>query len=112
MRDYSDLIRRGNEATDYDVAPSGTHARSLVRELVSALENAVAERDRASEDLSKVTRVDVVPDVQHSLPLRRPEYWADSWQASLQDDGHTLKLFGAGDGEPVQRHLDGLLSSS
>lgn len=43
-------------------------------------------------DLTKVTRVHIVTDLGHY------ENWADSWEAVMQDDGRTLKLFGKGEG--------------
>lgn len=50
--------------------------------------------DATSLKTSAVTRVEIV------LPggLSGGEYWADSWDFHLQDDGRTLKAFAKGSG--------------
>jgi len=52
-----------------------------------------AERDPLAERVCQdVTRVVVVKGVVYQ------EFWADSWQASVQDGARTLRLFARGDG--------------
>jgi hypothetical protein len=57
-------------------------------------------------DLSKVTRVHIVPDTGNPSV----EFWADHWEPYLQDDGRTLKLFAHGDGAPHQQARDEALA--
>lgn len=47
-------------------------------------------------NLANISRIQVV----HAGGAR--EFWGDSWQASLQDDGHTLKLVATGEGLQAQ----------
>lgn len=54
MRNYDDLLRRGVEATAYDHAPNGSFARDIVRELVGALDSAIAERDHAYGEFCQI----------------------------------------------------------
>ena len=46
--------------------------------------------------VDEVTRVVVITDAGVK------EFWADEWNAYLQDDGRTLKLFPVGDGHAAR----------
>lgn len=113
ISNYDVLIKEAKEATSYDMAPSGSHSRDLVRSLVSALERAVADRELLLllHDFSKVTRVRVVPSWRDAKDFPR-EYWADSWKLVVQDEGCTLKLFGTGTGNPSRGARDRALAAN
>lgn len=51
---------------------------------------------KAAQDMSEVTRVHIITE------LGRYEYWGDSWELELQDDGRTLKMWARGDGEKAK----------
>lgn len=51
-------------------------------------------------DLAEVTRICLQTD------LGRYEFWADSWQPTVQDDGRTLHLRGRGEGTFAKTQRD------
>lgn len=52
----------------------------------------------------RLTRVDIIGD-------RVYEIWADEWEASIQDDGQTLKLYQFGDGCDAKAERDRVLGN-
>lgn len=59
-----------------------------------------------TEDFSHISRVHII--TPGSGP--NPEFWADHWLVALQDEGLTLKLFGAGDGQAAKAARDAALA--
>ena len=51
-----------------------------------------------------LTRVDIIGDRVH-------EIWADEWEAPIQDDGQTLKLYQFGDGCDARAERDRALGN-
>ena len=74
----------------------------------SALDEAQRDAFRRMADAAiktifgRLTRVDIIGD-------RFYEIWADEWEASIQDDGQTLKLYQFGDGCDAKAERDRVL---
>ncbi len=89
-----------DEGEDYSWAAQDEFTQNVYRVMAQAAVDAIT---------AKLTRVDVVLPGRFypnsDVPVRG-EYWADSWELSLQDGGRTLKLFGKGSGSEAKALRD------